>query len=56
MSSSSYSKLRRYAEKEREVVAFRLGLATAFMVTRCLIQRARARYHWPDRLIARRLT
>lgn len=43
------------AEKGREVVAFCLVLAAAFMVTRCLIQCARSCYHWSDLLIARRL-
>ncbi|MDP9365014.1 MAG: IS5/IS1182 family transposase, partial [Chloroflexota bacterium] len=37
------------------VVDFYLFLAAAFVVTRCLIQRARPRYRWPGRPTTRRL-
>lgn len=52
---NGYGKLRRCTEKTRRVVEFYLFLAAAFVVTRCLIQRARSRYRWPGRPTTRRL-
>ena len=52
---NGYGKLRRCTEKTTEVVDFYLFLAAAFVVTRCLIQRARIRYRWPGRPTTRRL-
>jgi transposase len=52
---NGYGKLRRCTEKTKEVVDFYLFLAAAFVVTRCLIQRARTRYRWPGRPTTRRL-
>lgn len=48
-------KLRRCTEKVHRVVDFYLFLAAAFVVTRCLMQRARNRYRWPARPTTRRL-
>lgn len=47
--------LRRCTEKTTEVVDVSLFLAAAFVVTRCLIQRARIRSRWPGRPTTRRL-
>jgi transposase len=52
---NGYGKLRRCTERAAAVVDFYLFLAAAFVVARCLIQRARARYRWPDRPTTRRL-
>ncbi|MDP9461045.1 MAG: IS5 family transposase [Actinomycetota bacterium] len=52
---NAYGKLRRCTEKSCRVVDFYLFLAAAFVVTRCLIQRARPRYRWPGRPTTRRL-
>ncbi len=52
---NGYGKLRRCTEKARCVVDLYLFLAAAIVVTRCLIQRARTRYRWPDRPTTRRL-
>jgi hypothetical protein len=52
---NGYGKLRRCTENTRQVVDFYLFLAAAFVVTRCLIQRARTRYRWPGRPTMRRL-
>jgi transposase len=52
---NGYGKLRRCTENTRQVVDFYLFLAAAFVVTRCLIQRARTRYRWPGRPTTRRL-
>lgn len=52
---NGYGKLRRCTEKTKEMVDFYLFLAAAFVVTRCLIQRARTRYRWPGRPTTRRL-
>ena len=52
---NGYGKLRRCTEKTTEVVDIYLLLAAAFVVTRCLIQRARIRYRWPGRPTTRRL-
>ncbi len=52
---NGYGKLRRCTEKASRVVDFYLFLTAAFVVTRCLIQRARARYRWPGRPTTRRL-
>lgn len=52
---NGYGKLRRCTETTKAVVDFYLFLAAAFVVTRCLIQRARTRYRWPGRPTARRL-
>ncbi len=48
--------LRRCTETTRQVVDFYLFLAAAFVVTRCLIQRARIHSRWPGRPTTRRLT
>ncbi len=53
---NGFGKLRRCTEKTRRVVDFYLFLAAAFVVTRCLIQRARTRYRWSGRPTTRRLT
>jgi hypothetical protein len=52
---NGYGKLRRCTEVTRGIVEFYLFLAAAFVVTRCLIQRARKRYRWPNRPTTRRL-
>lgn len=52
---NGYGKLRRCTEKTRSAVDCYLFLAAAFVVTRCLIQRARTHYRWPDRPTTRRL-
>jgi transposase len=52
---NGFGKLRRCTEKTRPVVELYLFLAAAIVVTRCLIQRARSRYRWPDRPTTRRL-
>lgn len=52
---NAYGKLRRCTERTAAVVDFYLFLAAAIVVTRCLIQRARTRYRWPNRPITRRL-
>ena len=52
---NGYGKLRRCTEKAGAVVDFYLFLAAAFVATRRLIQRARARYRWPGRPTTRRL-
>jgi hypothetical protein len=46
---NGYGKLRRCTERTRRVVDFYLFLAAAFVVTRCLIQRACARFRWSGR-------
>ena len=53
---NGYGKLRRCTETTKAVVDFYLFLAATFVVTPCLIQRARTRYRWPGRPIVRRLT
>jgi transposase len=52
---NGYGKLRRCTERRRPVVDFYLFLAAAFVVARMLIDRARTRYRWPARPLARRL-
>lgn len=52
---NGYGKLRRCTERNGRVVDFYLFLAAAFVVTRCLIQRARVQYRWPTRPTTRRL-
>ena len=52
---NGFGKLRRCTEKAQQVVDVYLFLAAAFVVTRCLIQRARSRYRWPGRPTTRRL-
>lgn len=52
---NGFGKVRRCTEKTATVVTFYLFLAAAFVVTRCLIQRARRRYRWPNRPTTRRL-
>lgn len=52
---NGFGKLRRCTERHAGVVAFYLFLAAAFVVTRCLIERARTRYRWPTRPTTRRL-
>jgi hypothetical protein len=52
---NGYGKLRRCTEKLRPVVDFYLFLATALVVLRQLIQRARFRYRWDTRPTSRRL-
>ena len=52
---NGFGKLRRCTEKTRRVVEFYLFLAATFVVTLCLIQRARTRYRWPGRPTTRRL-
>jgi hypothetical protein len=52
---NGYGKLRRCTETAGVVVDFYLFLAAAFVVTRRLIQRARAHYRWPTRPTTRRL-
>jgi hypothetical protein len=49
------SKPRRCTERVAVVVDINLYLAAASVVTRCLIQRARARFRWVSRPITRRL-
>jgi hypothetical protein len=52
---NGYGKLRRGTERTARIVDLYLFLAAAFVVTRCLIQRARTRYRWPGRPTTRRL-
>jgi transposase len=52
---NGYGKLRRCTERRAPVVDFYLFLAAAFVVTRCLVREARARYRWPGRPSTRRL-
>lgn len=52
---NGYGKLRRCTERHARVVDFSLFLTAAFVVTRCLIHRARSRYRWPNRPTTRRL-
>ena len=52
---NGYGKLRRCTERTGLVVDFYVFLAAAFVVTRMLIQHARARYRWPTRPTTRRL-
>ncbi len=52
---NGYGKIRRCTERRAAVVGFYLFLAAAFVVTRLLIGRARARYRWPTRPTSRRL-
>ena len=52
---NGFGKLRRWTERNGAVTNFYLSLAAAFVVTRCLIQRARIRYRWPNRPTTRRL-
>jgi len=52
---NGYGKLRRCTERNGRVVDFYLFLAAAFVVTQCLIDRARNRYRWPNRPTTRRL-
>jgi len=52
---NGYGKLRRCTDRTGRVVDFYLFLAAAFVITRCLIQRARHRYRWPNRPTTRRL-
>jgi transposase len=52
---NGYGKRRRCTERTGRAVDFYLFLAAAFVVTRCLIRRARTRYRWPTRPTTRRL-
>jgi len=52
---NGYGKLRRCTERTGLVLDFYFFLAAAFVVTRCLIQRARRRYRWPNQPTTRRL-
>ena len=52
---NGFGKLRRCTEPTKAVVVFYLFLAAAFVVTRCLIHRARPRYRWAARPTTRRL-
>lgn len=52
---NGYGKLRRCTERAAQVVDFYLFLAAAFVVARCLIQRARTRYRWDNQPTTRRL-
>jgi len=52
---NGYGKLRRCTERNGLVVDCYLFLAAAFVVTRCLIRRARTRYRWATRPTTRRL-
>lgn len=52
---NGYGKLRRCTERNGRVVDLYLFLAAAFVITRCLIQRARPRYRWDARPTTRRL-
>lgn len=52
---NGFGKLRRCTERNGRVVDFYLFLAAVFVVTRCLIQRARSRYRWPNQPTTRRL-
>ena len=52
---NGYGKLRRCTEKRAAVVDFYLFLASALVVLRQLIQRARTRYRWVSRPTSRRL-
>lgn len=52
---NGYGKLRRCTERNGRVVDFFLFLAATLVVTRCLIQRARRRYRWPNQPTTRRL-
>ncbi len=52
---NGYGKLRRCTERSGVVVDFYLFLSAALVVTRRLIQEARARYRWPNQPTTRRL-
>lgn len=52
---NGYGKLRRCTERAAVVVDFYLFLAAAFVIARCLIQRARKRYRWEHQPTTRRL-
>jgi transposase len=52
---NGFGKFRRCTETAATAVDFYLFLAAAFVVVRCLIQRARTRYRWPGRPTTRRL-
>lgn len=52
---NGYGKLRRCTERNGRVVDLYLFLAAAFVITRCLIQRARKRYRWEHQPTTRRL-
>ena len=52
---NGYGKLRRCTERNGRVVDFYVFLAAAFVVTQCLIDRARNRYRWPNRPTTKRL-
>lgn len=52
---NGYGKLRRCTERNGLVVDFYLFLAAAFVIARCLIQRARTRYRWDNQPTTRRL-
>jgi Transposase DDE domain len=52
---NGFGKLRRCTEPIKAVVDFYRFLAAAFVVTRCLIHRARLHYRWPGRPTTRRL-
>lgn len=52
---NGYVKLRRCTERNELVVDVYLFLAAAFVVTRCLIQRARTRDRWDNQPTTRRL-
>lgn len=52
---NGYGKLRRCTERNGLVVDLYLFLAAAFVITRCLIQRARTRYRWDNQPTTRRL-
>ena len=52
---NGYGKLRRGTERNGRVVDLYLFLAAAFVITRCLIQRARKRYRWDTQPTIRRL-
>ncbi len=53
---NGYGTLRRRTARTGSVVDVYLMLAATFVVTRCLIQRARARYRWDTQPTTRRLT
>lgn len=52
---NGYGKLRRCTERNGRVVDLYLFLAAAFVITRCLIQRARKRYRWEHQPTTHRL-
>jgi len=52
---SYVGKVRRRTERNSRVIDFYLFLAATFVVTRCLIQRARNRSRWPGQSTTRRL-